>query len=532
MPEKAQSRARSLIYNSLLLSAAAILMRAVGVSFSVWISNRVGAEVMGLYSLCTGVWGFALTLATSGVNLAATRTVAQALGAGEERGGGNARAALRRALLYAAGFGTLAALLLIFSAKAIGLHILGDARTVRPLRLLGISLPAISVSSALSGYFSAVRRVWKSALSQVCEQAVKIFAVSALLVRLLPLGVEWCCTALVLGGAISEIFSCLVGAILYVSDLRRHIGNGKPTISGRESTRRLLSTALPVAFSAYVRSGLTTVEHILIPSGLEKYGATRGGALAEYGMLNAMVMPVVMFPYAVIYSFTGLLVPELTAAASLDQRHRISYISGRVWRLTIIFGTGVAGLLICFADELGYALYGSADAARFIRLLGPLMPVMYLDTVTDSMLKGLGEQVYTMNVNIADAALSAGLVWILVPRYGISGYIAVLDISELINFALSAARLLRVSAMRPRVLSWVFAPVLCVIGAASTARMLLMLLPPVPEGCPAWLTLTCHMGLTLVLFTLLLRATGCVDTEISVWLRRSLGIRRKKEEMT
>ncbi len=531
MPEKTQSRARTLIYNSLLLSVAAIVMRAVGVSFSVWISNRVGAEVMGLYSLCTSVWGFALTLATSGVNLAATRTVAEALSVGEERGGGTARAALRRAIAYAAGFGTLAALLLIFSANFIGLRILGDVRTVRPLRLLGISLPAISVSSALSGYFSAVRRVWKSALTQICEQVVKIFSVAALLWRLMPLGIEWCCTALILGGAISEIFSFVAGFILYRFDLHRHIGKGRSAISGRESTRRLLSTAVPVSLSAYVRSGLTTVEHILIPAGLEKYGSSRGGALAEYGMLNAMVMPVVMFPYAVINSFTGLLVPELTSAASLGQKHRISYISGRVWRMTIIFGAGVAGLLICFADELGYALYGSADAARFIRLLGPLMPVMYLDTVTDSMLKGLGEQVYTMNVNIADAALSAVLVWMLVPAYGISGYIAVLYISELINFALSAARLLRVSVMRPHIFGWIVAPVICIIGAATTARMALMLLPPAPDGCPEWLVLTCHMGFTLLLFSLLLLATGCVDRELSLWLRRTLGLERKKQVM-
>ena len=387
MPERSQSRARSLIYNSLLLSLAAIIMRAVGVSFSVWISNRVGAEVMGLYSLCIGVWGFALTLATSGVNLATTRTVAEALRNGEESGGGTARAALRRALAYAVFFGCLAALLLIFSAEFIGVHILSDARTVRPLRLLGISLPAISVSSALGGYFSAVRRVWKSAAAQVAEQAVKIFAVAALLAHFMPRGAEWCCTALVLGGAVSEIASCLVAYIFYRRDLGRHIGKGRSELSGKESTRRLLATALPVSLSAYVRSGLNTVEHILIPEGLEKFGSTRGGALAEYGMLNAMVMPVVLFPYALIYSFTGLLIPEMTAAASLGQRHRISYISGRVWRLTVIFGVGVAGLFICFADELGLALYGSGQAARFIRLLGPLMPVMYLDTVTDSLLK-------------------------------------------------------------------------------------------------------------------------------------------------
>lgn len=517
-----RSHARTLIYNSLLMSCAAIIMRAVGVSFSVWISSKVGAEVMGLYSLCTSVWGFGLTLATSGINLATARTVAKALSDGEEAGGGTARAALKRALVYALGFGTLAALLMITLADSIGTLILNDKRTVLQLRLLGMSLPAISISSALSGYFSAVRRVWKSALSQITEQAVKILSVSFLLMRFLPLGAEWCCTALVLGGAISEILSCAVGYILFLFDLRRHIGKGRSRISSRESTHRLFSTALPVAVSSYVRSGFTTIEHILIPLGLERSGSSRVTALAEYGMLNAMVMPIVMFPYAVINSFTGLLIPELTTASALNERKRISYISGRVWRLTVIFGAGAAGIFICFADELGTILYGSTDASRMIRELGPLMPIMYLDTVTDSMLKGLGEQVYTMNVNIADSALSALLVWLLLPLFGINGYIAVLYISELINFALSAARLLRVSAMRPKLIHWIALPLLSVVGATSCTRLLLLALPQFLSSMSAGAALTCRMLVTLLIYATFLYATGSVDSELWQWLRSSL----------
>ena len=52
-----ENRAKAFIYNSLLLTLSAILMRAVGVGYNVYISNRVGAEVMGLYSLVSNVWG-------------------------------------------------------------------------------------------------------------------------------------------------------------------------------------------------------------------------------------------------------------------------------------------------------------------------------------------------------------------------------------------------------------------------------------------------------------------------------------------
>ena len=150
-----ENRAKTFIYNSLLLTMSAVLMRAVGVAYNVYISNRVGAEVMGLYSLVTNVWGFALTLATSGINLAATRCVAEA---GENKNEVNA--AMRKCIIYSLSFGVGATILLFSLAKPISVLWLNDSRAVNPLRIMSFSLPAISISSALSGYFSAVRRVW------------------------------------------------------------------------------------------------------------------------------------------------------------------------------------------------------------------------------------------------------------------------------------------------------------------------------------------------------------------------------------
>ena len=66
---------------------------------------------------------------------------------------------------------------------------------------------------------------------------------------------------------------------------------------------------------------------------------------------------------------------------------------------------------------------------------------MYLDHVTDSMLKGIGEHVFSMWVNIADALLSVVLVFLLIPVLDISGYAIVIIIMELFNFSLSYMRL-------------------------------------------------------------------------------------------
>lgn len=518
-----QSRAKVFIYNSLLLTLSAVLMRAVGVAYNVYISNRVGAEVMGLYSLVTNVWGFALTLATSGINLAATRCVAEA---GNKPG--EIRAAMRKCVIYSLSFGLGAAFLLFVLAKPISILWLADERAINPLRIMSFSLPAISVSSALSGYFSAVRRVWKSAAVQVTEQAIKIFGVAFLLTPLMPLGIEYACIAIVLGGAIAEILSFLVYAAFYSFEKKKY---GRESLERADSCRlnsKIFSIALPIAFSAYIRSGLTTVEHILIPLGLREFGLDPASALESYGVLSGMVLPVVLFPYALIHSFTGLLVPEVSGSIASGEKRHIEYISSRVWRLTILFGLCGAGVLAICSKEFGDVLYSNDDAGKYILMLAPLMPLMYLDTVTDSLLKGMGEQVYTMNVNIADAAISVILVRLLVPRFGIIGYIAVLYIAELVNFAFSAAWLIKRCRFEFKIAKWFAIPVALLILTAQICNFIFEIIPlPSPAS---WFTLTVHGLIIICVYIVLLTICGSCDKELRNWLLTSLGIKKQPDQ--
>ena len=62
------------------MAVVAVIMRLVAVAFNVYISNKIGAVAMGLFSLISTVYGFGITFATSGINLATTRLVAQAVG--------------------------------------------------------------------------------------------------------------------------------------------------------------------------------------------------------------------------------------------------------------------------------------------------------------------------------------------------------------------------------------------------------------------------------------------------------------------
>ena len=109
----------------------------------------------------------------------------------------------------------------------------------------------------------------------------------------------------------------------------------------------------------------------------------------------------------------------------------------RVLHLTLLFAWFSAALLLVYGGELGQRLYRSAEVRQYIRLLAPLVPLMYLDTAVDGMLKGLGLQNASMRINILDALISLLLVWQLIPRVGIAGYLFTIYLSEILNFILS-----------------------------------------------------------------------------------------------
>lgn len=490
-------------------------MRTVSVSFNVYVSNTAGAEAMGLYSLLSGIYGFALTFATSGIHVTVIRMITDALGRNDHA---SAAASLKHCICYSLIFSGTASACLFFGAEWIGLALLSDTRTILSLRLLSVTLVPIALSSVFNGYFTAVRRVWKNAVVQVAEQAIRIFSIFLLLSLLLPYGVEFACAALALGGAIAECSSFLFSWAAFLWDRKKTVLPHRKLQNTRPIRRTLLRTALPIAFSAYARSGLVSIEHMLIPVGLCKSGLDRKNALASYGLLHSMALPIVLFPSALIGSFAGLLVPELTECCTKNNRRQIRYICERVFQLALLFSIGTAGIIICFSGELGQVIYPRTETAGYIRLLAPLIPIMYVDTTVDSMLKGLGDQIYCMAVNILDSLLSVFLVWLLLPRFGIMGYVITIYVTEFVNFAFSVTRLIEKSGMLPNLIKWVSKPLLCIVGATCMARVLFsfVTLPALSSG----LRLTVHIVMTAILYLILSVATFGIDREDIGWAIR------------
>ena len=509
------------IKSVLLLTGTAIIMRAVSVYFNVYLTGKLGEEGIGLFTLVTSVYSFAITFATSAVNLASTRLVSEALGTNSHMA---VRSYMRKCICYSMAFGFGASFLLFSLAPAIGIKLLGDQRTVTSLRFFALTLPCIALSSCLNGYFTAVRRVAKNAAVQFCEQSVRIGVCVFLLTFFMPSDLELACVCVVCGGCSADLLSFIYCFIMYKADMKKHISKAGKDIEKGDS--RLLSIALPMALSSYVRSGLVTIEHLLIPWGLRKKGGSNSEALRTYGIIQAMALPIIMFPYALLTPFSNLLIPEVAERNARGDKSGIERVSASAFGFVLVFGIGISGIMSFYSYELGLTVCKSAQAAEYIKMIAPLVPVMYLDTVTDSILKGLDEQLYTMRVNIMDAFLSVIIVFLLVPRIGIYGYIAEIFFCELINASFSVWKLLSVVKFKTKIVMRALVPLVSIVLSTFITRLVFFLFP---VGLPlSAFSLTAQVAFTALLYLFLLYCLYRVFSRFFIKKQNSANITEKR----
>ena len=501
------NRLQKYFFNALIVSIGSIILYSASASFNVFLTSKIGSEAMGLVSLTSGVYAFSITLATSGINLAVVRLVSSALPYNESSSllDKNSRARVRKtmisALFYCLFFSIFASMLLFILSRPIGDYILCDARVILSLRVISFSLVPIAISSMLNGYFCAVRRVYKNIIVQFFEQGVKIGVVSALLVLIAPAGIEYACISVSLGGLVSEICSVLLNILLYFFDVCLHKKEpcdkevlfsilsknvlNKVEMPPKNSIFKKLkiffsdvkdngvfSIAFPVAISAYVRSALSTAESLLIPWGLKRSGLNSSMALSSYGVLCGLVFPLLFFPSSILGAFASLLVPEIASSYEAKDFKRIRYVTGKVFLFSLLFSLSVSGIFICFSSEIGVYFFKSQEAAELIKLLSPLIPLMYLDSAVDAILKGIGEQVYSMRVNVIDSLISVALTLILIPKLGIYGYVIVIFVTELLNTSLSIIRLLLKTGVKANIPLWVIKPTLSIVLSTSLTRLI------------------------------------------------------------
>lgn len=459
---------RKFFIQGAILTAVSLFLRVTNMGYRSYLSQKIGSEGMGLYQLIFSIFMLTVTLSTSGISLAVTRMVSAAIAAGRRE---VVRSTVARCFAFCLSISTFISLCLFFLADFAAALFLGDPQAAPCLQILGFGLPFMSLCTCMKGYFLAVDESLSTAASDTLEQILTILATVYLFWHFAPQSIERACLAAMTASTLGEAVSFLVSWSAYRHSLKKNTPKEKKKSKG--VLKGLSHIALPCTLSSAAKSLLNTGENLLIPRELRKFGLSYSNSLSQYGLLQGMAMPMLYFPSSFLTSFASLLIPKVAKEREQGHCREVAYITGKAVRSALAYGMFFAAVFIAFGDGWGQAFYHSSSAGEYLKVLAPIVPLIYLDVVVDSLLKGLDEQFNSMKYNFSDSLIRVILILCFLRFFGMESYVCILFFSTIFNAALSLHRLLKVTSVRLSVVWHVLLPLLCAITSVSLGKYLL-----------------------------------------------------------
>ncbi len=447
-------RKHPLIAGTMLLTLAGILSRVIGFFYRIFLSQKIGAEGMGIYQLTVPIYVLTISLTSSAIQTAISRFVAQAAVAGvpgsRRSSGENKRAPLGgcsrknncqtpfgRGRLGLRGFtsndycnescylgaGLILSLSLSFLctyflyqfAEPIAVHFLEEPRCTSLLQVIALSIPFGAVHSCINGYFYGLKKTFVPATSQLLEQIVRVagvwlfFEISMEKYQAISLNlVVW---GLVAGEAAAMLFS--------MSFVRLKKSRG----SKMQAMEQIFFLSLPLTANRVMVNLLQSLEAVMLPGQLRLYGYSSSEALSVYGILTGMALPMVLFPSVLTNSVSVMLLPLIAEAQEKQERRYIINAVKKTCFYSLLLGFLCTVFFLITGKWIGLILFSNELAGTFIVILGWICPFLYLSTTLHSILNGLGKTTSTFLLNIIGLGIRIAFVLFVIPLAGIKGYL-------------------------------------------------------------------------------------------------------------
>lgn len=449
----------TLIKNAFIITITSFILRTFGIVIRSYMSNKIGAEGMGLYQLIVSIYVLATTFVTAGIQTAVIRLVTDAIARHENNS--YIKKIMIKSMAISLVISTVAIILFYSLAESISLFWLKDARCISSIKMLVWVLPFISCSSCIKGYFIAKRRVITNSASQLFEQFIRIGCIFIFLEFFIENDLEKICLYVILSDIISEI----VAWIFLYSKYKKEIKN--TSIKGYTGfeLRDFFQISFPIAINRYMTSILRTIENILIPNKLALFTLSRDVALAQFGYLKGMALPLTFFPASFLTAISTLLMPETAEAATLKQENKISKMVEKTFQFTITSAVLISMLFFSYSNEIGKIFYSNEEVSFYIKWLAPLIPFMYLESAIAGMMQGLNQQKKALKYSIIDSILRISLIILILPKYGIKGFLFVMYVSNIVTSCLNAYRVLKISKLNFKINLWLVKPLVSVISS-------------------------------------------------------------------
>ncbi len=498
----------AILKGTILLTITGLITRILGFYYRICLADALGAEYLGIYQLVFPVYGICYTLYASGIQTAVSKLVA------EENSRGNVTLTsclMRRSMLLSFGIALALSVLVYFGAAPCARYFLMEVRATDSLRILSLVFPFCAITACINGYYIGCKQTAVPAFTQLFEQIVRIVLVLYLVTVPAFSNEESRCLAAVIGLVAGEVASTFFNCIAYHRHKTNLLVQASPC-QPEGLTRRLLALSMPLSLNRLIINILHSIEAVFIPGMLRLSGLSTSEALSQYGILNGMAIPFILFPSAIPNALSVLLLPAVSENLDEENKPRLEQCVKNAVKYSIIIGLFSTAVFFCFGRDIGSAVYHNQLAGDYIRTLSLLCPLLYLSTTLGSVLNGFGKPLLSFFTTVSGLLVRLFIIVCFVPKTGIYGILIGLLVSQLVSTLFDTILVLKHCKAFPPISEWLVFPALFAFIPAPCFVLLYRLLSTT-TAIPSVLLLLITLGLFCSVYIALLSCSKVIRKE-------------------
>lgn len=419
----------TLLKGTLILAAAALVARGLGVFQRVPLDYVMGELGKGYFGVANGVYLLLLIVATAGIPSAVSKMVSERYAVGKV---GEAQQVYRAALLFGGAAGIVITLGMYLLAPWIAGPILHEPGAATAIRAIAPSLLLFPTIAMMRGYFQGRQFMAAGGISQIMEQILRVSAAVAIAFAIYaysPHDDESIAAGASFGSVFGSIGAFLV-MLYYARKLRKSDRAGAPAaertsrkLSLRAIYRELFGLSVPIVLTAVTVQLVYTLDNIMVKS------LTRGHFDPDlinqwWGVLSLNAQAIAGIPVILAVALSQSIIPVISSAHAVGDHERVGRQASLAVRIAVYTGMPVILLLGAGAYSVNGLLFKEADGSAIVALLtfGTLFQVGMM--VTNSILLGIGQPKKATMHCLTGIGLKVVLSFALAPWLGVYGIIA------------------------------------------------------------------------------------------------------------
>lgn len=436
---------QNFLKGSLILMLSAVMAKLLGALFKIPLTNMLGGVGMSYFSCAYSLFMPVYALTVTGLSSAVARMTAQSVALGMYE---NAKKVRRTALLLFSEAGLAGSLLTALFAKPFCIYAADCPEAVTAVIMIAPSVFFGCITAVERGYYEGLSNMYPTALSQMAEGIVKMFAGLFLcgyvnenaeaVLRHFPENTDIravSAAAGILGVTLSSVGAATFFAFMRLFERKRNGIGEKTLMSRREISRELVATALPTGISAVVTNLTALIDMGTVIGCISYFGmpadAPSGVSSEElphfvYGSFAGIALTV----FNLVPSVTNMLgkgiLPSVTEAwenrncEALRRGTMQALLTASVIAIPAAFGMGVlSGEILHFlfpkqSDEVDICIGA-------LRCLMPGMVCLCVSFPLFSMLQAIGKASSPLKIMLLGAAVKLAGNLTLIPVIGVDG---------------------------------------------------------------------------------------------------------------